>query len=57
MSFVIDQMSYEAPPAPEAPGAPTAAGAAPAAKGPPDLDRLEYHRTRQRHRAERLWAD
>jgi hypothetical protein len=57
MSFVIDQMSYDGPPAPEAPRTPAAPGAAPPAKGPPDLDRLDFHRTRQRHRAERLWAD
>ena len=57
MSFVIDEMVHEAPTAAEAPQPANGSGPGPTATQAPDLDRLEFHRGRRRHRAERLWAD
>ena len=57
MSFVIDEMVHEAPPAAEASRPANGPEPGPTATQAPDLDRLEFHRGRRRHRAERLWAD
>ena len=56
MSVVIDEVIAESGgPAPAAPA--TGAEAGRPAPRAPDLDRLDFHMSRRRHRAQRLWAD
>jgi hypothetical protein len=56
MPVVIDEVIAESGgPAPPAPPAGTEGGR-PASRAP-DLDRLDFHMSRRRHRAQRLWAD
>ena len=54
MSVVIDEVIAETG---EAPVPAAAAPASAAAAQPEDLDRLDFHQARRRHRLERLWAD
>ena len=56
MSVVIDEVIADSGgPAPPAP--PTGADGGARTSRTPDLDRLEFHMSRRRHRAQRLWAD
>jgi len=56
MSVVIEEMVHEVGSgAPQR--SPDGSGAGPMATQAPDLERLDFHLKRRRHRAERLWAD
>ena len=56
MSVVIEEMVHEVGSAAPQRSA-ESSGAGPMTTKAPDLERLEFHLGRRRHRAERLWAD